>query len=269
MNNHDYLKITEKQNLRSHLIQEQLSRKNIDEVIKFHQSTTWIPTPNINNLRNSYSNKNWLNTIEKLEPSPNFVQRTIKLNNIELDTKVKDTIIEYSKDFTMTLDTLGKILIESFGNGIGKRYDTIGDIYLSVPILLLFEDDAVNGLSAGSYYFDDKELNLLQIKNWDSQKINKQILELQNNDIPSFTAIAYSIDIQKAASIYGKRGYRNALIEIGSMKQSFREAINIVEPNLIESCWSNFPDNFISHLCGTNIRLAPILLIQWFGKRRI
>lgn len=268
MNSHNYLQITENHKRRRYLVNDQLSSKNIDEVIKFHQSTTWIPTSNMNNVNNLYLNDNWLNNVEKLDPRPNFIQGAIKLNkDIETDIEDKENIIEYVRDYTMPLDTLGKILIQSFGNR--KRYKTIGDIYLSVPILLLFKDNAVDGLSAGSYYFDKEKQRLLKIKNWDSAKVNKQIVELQNNDIQSSTAIAYSIDIQKAASIYGIRGYRNALIEIGSMKQSLREVINVIEPNLIENCWSNFPDNFMSHLCGTNIRLAPILLIQWFGKRRI
>lgn len=266
MYKHKYYKMTERRMIRRGFAGNLKFKDNVEEASKFHQSTTYIPVDGIYNLDTITKDKSLIELVENSEITPKFNQKKYNFNSSDIP-QWSSNEINYDKYYTMKYKTLVGILINAFGTINSSRYETIGKIHTAIPMLLLFSDNAVESLSAGSYLIDQREKCLLQIDRWESNYIiDKVAAFLKEKRLPSYMAIAYLIDMQKSTRIHGKRGYRHTLIEIGSMKQSFREVIRNNNENLAEHSWSDFPDNALSNVIGTNVKSAPLLLVQWFGK---
>jgi len=264
MTENQYYKLAEQNYFRRNLAEN--NRETLEELIKFHQATTTIPSNNITNMNKQKDLWNpYLNEINSI---PYFVENSYNLN-INNIPKQESFPFAYDKSYKFKMKTLDNIFVNSFSDRNSNRYETKVNNPTTLPLLLIFKNNVVDGLSAGSYFIDFNSQKLLQIKNWESLEKEDVLLAFSSKgDLPSYTAIAYAIDMQKASYVHGKRGYRQALIEIGSLKQKFKETIEKLNINTIlgEHGSSEFADNMASNLCGTNIRLSPIILIHWFGK---
>ncbi|MGX9933452.1 hypothetical protein ACW0KB_19835 [Virgibacillus salarius] len=268
---HEYFNMAKSYFIDHHLGDNALSQDTLEEVIKFHQSSSWIPLKEVHNINHTTEKSQWVECVLDADIIPKFNQEVYKLNSDEKQQKIGSSEIDFDKGYEMSLETLGRILINSFGRKKAKRYESTDDIYISIPILLVFNNNAVKGLQAGTYVFNETDACLLRIKEWGCENIEAIAHTFsQTRELPSYTAIAYALDMRKATILHGIRGYRHGLFEIGAMKQSLREAIWSLDKEelLVEHCWTDFADNMVTHVCGTNIRLAPITLIQWFGKKQ-
>ena len=75
-------------------------------------------------------------------------------------------------------------------------------------------------------------------------------------------AIAYAADLRKAVRKYKFLGYKNALIEVGLMAQSLKQAL---EDNMGEYSSQDFNSALLTDLIGLDVQNAPVEMIQWIG----
>lgn len=245
-----------------------INNKDLHDVLRFHQKTSWTFPYNWNFTREV---QEWLSLVEHTDVVPEVYEKRIPLN---VDYEYRDefkSVKEYDLEWKMGLDDLARILYRSFGRAKGKpskNYPSAGALYPVIPIVFIFSDEFIPQLEKGSYIFDATNNELLLIKKFNNETL-RQVLKNLNLDSKALSNIAmgYAIDIKRSITKYRKRGYRHALIEVGLMAQSLRNSLELERNTLSDLCWSGFNDNALTHLSGLSSRLAPITLIQWFGKR--
>lgn len=245
-----------------------LSMSTLNDIIKFHQSTTWVRRDN--QLTESPDLQRWLVDAQYSDTLPNIYEEEIPLKvNGEVDFKGSQR--EFS-DENLTYEDLSHLLYHSFGrdqSNDSKSYGSAGALYPVIPVVLVFEEDAIEGLdiSPGSYTFNPKNNSLRPLKTFSKKDLEKisQIINSFQPMMLSKYCIGYAIDMKKSIAKYDRRGYRHALIEVGLAAQSFRSNCHHLL-NVGEVCWSGFDDNAFSHMVGMNPRIAPVVLLQWYGK---
>ncbi|MDM5265479.1 nitroreductase family protein [Bacillus wiedmannii] len=244
-----------------------LDKGVLEDVLKFHQSTTTIKNGDYTNPF-SHNTYNWLDQVEYQDTLPNFF-----LGEIDLDI-TKENFQNSKREFkkeSIPKSTLGNILYKSFGRSrdhSSKRYPSAGALYPVMPLIYILDDEAVLGIPSakGVYLFDSEKSVLKKIKSWNEEEFNSFVQSINpwQNELYSNILIGYAINMEKTVAKYKKRGYRHALIEVGLMAQAFREVIK-QENSLGDFCWSGFDDNTVTYYSGLNPRLCPVTLLQWFG----
>lgn len=245
-----------------------IDNKNLADCLKFHQKTSWhFPF----NWEVSAQIQEWLQLVEFRDIIPDSFENKI---SFDVDPTLKEeytSFREFSAESVIEKNSLGKILYNAFGRAHGvptKPYPSAGGLYPIIPLVMIFNNNIVSeSVEAGCYVFDSTNIELLQIKKFDKDYISNISKNINNEGkLVSDIAIGYALDIRRAITKYGIRGYRHGLIEVGLMAQSFRHALTS-ENEWGDCCWSGFNDNALTNLLGLNPRLAPLILIQWFGKK--
>lgn len=240
----------------------------LNDIIKFHQSTTWVK-------RDNYFEENpdlseWRENNQYKDTLPNIYDYEIPL---KIDQTIEFTGSKrHFSDVNITYDELSNLLYESFGRSplnASKSYGSAGALYPVIPLMFFFEENSIEGLdiSPGSYTFNTKNNSLRPLKHFSTDDL-KEIKHMIDSYHPVFLSkycIGYAIDIKKSIAKYDRRGYRHALIEVGLAAQSFKNNANHLF-NFGEVCWSGFDDNAFSQKVGMNPRIAPVVLLQWYGK---
>ncbi len=248
-----------------------VSNRELNEILKLHQMTTW-QSPYKSSI---YSNElfHWQNLAEKVSSYPLIVEETVKLSSCKTDlAKNKKSHRNFNNDYVFEYNQFSNILFNSFGTKEDghKNYASAGALYPVIPLLIVIDIKCLPFLKEpGVYIYDSFDNQLLLLTKFTDEKIKEYkdslILDIYNiEDIPKL-AIAYMVDIGKSVTKYKKRGYRHALIEVGLMAQSFRNEL-WRHDNLGECCWSGFNDNMLAFNLGLSPRLAPVLMMQWFGE---
>ncbi|GKV55343.1 hypothetical protein NCCP2222_12900 [Sporosarcina sp. NCCP-2222] len=251
-------------------IEKILNLKILEDTIKFHQSSTRIVRDTSDNMNPELDQ--WLLNVEYTDILPNVYKEEIKLS-----IENKKNFNGSERDFTsenLGVNEFSELIYNSFGRNkesTSKRYPSAGALYPVIPLIYLFEENSINGLDigAGVYVLNTQRNTLRQIKSYTQTELNEI-----NNTITKITeskrmiskyCIGYSIDMKRAIGKYQRRGYRHALIEVGLAAQSFKESC-IEMDKIGQVCWSGYDDNAFTFLSGMNVRNAPVVLIQWFGK---
>jgi len=249
------------------LLQQRAEKKEtIEKVLKFHYKTLNRVKDEIVNIDINGDVLSWSGMVANQDILPDTYE-----DIIELDIHKHEQLHSYSKfrvDMPVELNVLGQLLYDAFGREApyaSKRYPSAGALYPVLPLLLVLESEDSNKLAEGCYIFDSTNARLFKICSWDNTEINKvkKLLNFDSNSHPPH-CLAYALDMRRALTKYREKGYRHGLIEVGLMAQSFRESLQQVN-GLGERCWSYFIDIPLTHICGLNFRLCPIMLIQWFG----
>ncbi|MCC2251895.1 hypothetical protein JUJ52_18300 [Virgibacillus sp. AGTR] len=240
----------------------------LQSVLKFHYKTLNREIDDIYNFEENIDTKSWISTVEFRDVLPNSYEEIIDLEVPQ--HKQLHSYYDFNSETPVGMETLGQILYDAFGREAphsSKRYPSAGALYPVIPLLIVLHSDKKNNsLNPGCYVFDSTNPRLYKITQWtpkDIVKVNK-LIGSNSNKMYAPHCIAYAIDIRRAITKYQAKGYRHALIEVGLMVQSFRESLQ-QQNNLGERCWSAFSDMPLTHICGLNVRLCPIVLIQWFG----
>src|SRR5699024_369838 len=245
-----------------------LNMSTLNDMIKFHQSTTWVRRNN--HLAESPDLHRWLLNTQYTDTLQNIYEKEIPLNiNQEVDFKGSKRKFT---DENLTYDEFSNLIYKSFGRdraSESKSYSSAGALYPVMPIIMILEENAFDekNLLPGSYTFNPKTNSLRPLKAF-SQNDLDEIAQMINSSDPvmlSKYCMGYAIDMKKSIAKYHRRGYRHALIEIGLAAQSFKHHCHQLS-HVGEVCWSGFDDNAFSHIIGMNPRIAPVALIQWFGK---
>lgn len=240
-----------------------ISKEQLEEVIKFHQATTMVPLVNINNIDRYNEREKWRDFIGQIEPDINlYTERKIYIPKRREDSNSRQ-MLPYSDNYEITKENLREILSNVF-----STINITGEKKNIIPLVVVLDNKSIKDISVGCYMFNFHDFTLNKVKEWGEDEIAQIRSIFSSGQEPLYnTAICYAIDMQKAALLYGKRGYRNTLIEIGDLKRSFEKTLDCQQGNLSSICDYRFPDNAVSRMFGTNVRLAPVVLIQWFGKK--
>lgn len=261
------------------VIADQLKNEIYDQnlfniVEKFHQKTTWT-TP----FNWTFKDRviHWQSLVEYTDELPeNYI---LKINmpisdDIPTFNRPRSTRI-YDTNYTISQETFSEILFKAFGRfkGMGsKNYPSGGGLYPVIPMIIILEGSAIAGIKdPGIYIYDSSNLELLLVK-YINDKNKNDILNNINSINPGFAlsniAFIYALDMERALIKYGIRGYRHACIELGLVIESLIMAYREVDPSLGDCVWSGYNDNALTVACGLNVRLTPIGMMQWFGKRK-
>lgn len=244
----------------------------VGEVIKFHQRTTNIPRGiRLGSLAPEVAE--WIEVISGTDIRPAFVLERLEVSPVTMKHQGSARI--FNPAWTTSLQFLSNILFTAFGRDQAnhKRYPSAGALYCVIPVLCVFSDTTVYGVTAGSFALDQHQPALLRLQRWTAAEIadSTGIASVTTGSYPSSLAIAYAVDMRRALTKYGVKGYRHALIEIGLMAQSFRESLREIGEReniaLGERCWSGFADNAMTAMVGLDVRMAPVSMLQWFGLR--
>lgn len=253
-------------NLNLDIIQEMaLIEEDFTTVQKFHQKSTWN-----NHSYFNYSDYTliWTQMVEFSDIIPKFSNESISLPTKEKIVNKNRSHREFNKDYYYSLDEIGEILFNSFGRDTmkSKEYPSAGALYPVIPLVYILDQSRVEGINIEGCYVYDSTNGILHLIKEFNNETKKQVIKNLNteNNIYSNIAIGYSLDLKRAITKYRLRGYRHGLIEVGLMAQNFRHSL---PASFGDFSWSGFNDNEITKLSGLNIRLSPVILIQWFGER--
>lgn len=254
----------------SHL-QEQVEIKEIlDTVIKFHYKTMFRENNEIFNLEDDLDILAWAETVQNRDILPETIEDIINLD-VDLHSKIH-SFTAFDTELPIDMKVMGNLLYDAYGRESpysSKRYPSAGALYPIIPLLIVLKTNKNDKrLSPGCYVFDSTKPRLLRITQWDKDDIRKveSLINISTDNLIAPQCIAYALDFRRAITKYHEKGYRHALMEVGLMAQSFRESLQKYN-NLGERCWSGFLDAPLTHICGLNIRLCPIVLVQWFGMK--
>lgn len=152
---------------------------------------------------------------------------------------------------------------------VGRReYSSAGGLY-AVDIFVALQVErlshACEGLESGFYYLDNNKNTLLLIASVLSDGIRNVLMpKVSSFHLAAFQVITV-INLAKALFKYKERGFRNALIEIGSIHHVLRE---VFAREGVESCESTeFCDPKLLDSMGLNRRVFKAGLIQHFGYK--
>jgi SagB-type dehydrogenase family enzyme len=263
--------ITNNSSYWDHTLDKILDDTVTNDVIKFHQSANVIKRDSANNPYNG-DTLLWLKNVEHTDVIPNMYISEHLLENIDCNNL--GSIRDFDLNGEITYQSMSNIIKKAFGrdiNSTSKRYPSGGALYPVIPLICILEDYHNSGLTKGVYVYDSYKHSLKKIKEWNEEEFEdfKSVLNPWEGKVYSNYLIGYAIDLMRAIAKYKKRGYRHALIEVGTMVQALRESLIEEQQNMGDFCWSGFDDNAVTYLMGLNPRKCPVTLIQWFGKKRI
>jgi SagB-type dehydrogenase family enzyme len=188
------------------------------------------------------------------------------INNLDLQ---RSSTAQYFNKKNIPFSILEDLLENSFAANINTKkrpYPSGGAIYPVDIIVGIFSNRFNNCPIIDGIYHFRPALHILQPINTtiNSTEILNTILTLDQPPTasPNF-CILYFINLKKALLKYRYRGYRHALMEIGSMYQQADLAAKKL--NLINKLYSGFNDYQVSRLCQLNLKLHLPIIVQSFG----
>lgn len=244
-----------------------LDSNMLNEVIRFHQSTSYIKRESWTNPY-SVDTLKWLVNVENTDIVPNLYISEYIFEEYQLENKGSIRDFDFEE---IPYYTLSNVIQKSFGRSAkstSKRHPSAGGLYSVMPLICILKNYKDSQLTRGVYVYDSYRNSLKKIKEWNEEEYNDfiRVLTSWDNKIYSNYFIGYAIDLKRATAKYKKRGYRHALIELGTMTQSFKESLLDEKQNLYEFNSSAFDDNGLTYSMGLNPRLCPVTLVQWFGR---
>jgi len=245
-----------------------IPKKVENYILKFHQSSTLLKHPESKHQSLDGNVIPWLEVVQHTDITPNYYEEKIQLD-INNEQNVIGSCKKFEKERMFNFPEFSELLNEAFLRDQkkgSKKYGSAGALYPIIPLLLLFKDH--DGLSQGVYVYDGVEKALLKIKTWKNDEASyiKKYVCHDAVDMPE-SCIAYAADLRRAIIKYHIRGYRHALIEVGAMSQVFKNSLHKLKNDVGEVSWSGFNDNELTKKCGLNVRLCPIVMLQWFGYK--
>ncbi|MFX3618330.1 MAG: hypothetical protein ACE3JK_12495 [Sporolactobacillus sp.] len=250
-----------------------LPRECFKNVMKFHQST--VLTNSKNNMIGNISQPlyDWCITHQKKAPIPQSYLKKIQLED-ELEFKGISSERNYDKNYIFPLHDLSVLLHSSFGaekdGDLHRKYPSAGALYPVYPIVYVFNKKYMEGsFEEGVYYYDGFSNQLLQVKKWTEVEMQKAIDSIKPDGLLfSHYAIGYVADFRKAIIKYRSLGYKHVMLEAGMMVQQFRDNLVILNKSYGDLSYSGFNDNALTKLSGFDVSNSPVILVQWFGRRR-
>ncbi|WP_409294016.1 hypothetical protein V1498_12325 [Peribacillus sp. SCS-26] len=232
-----------------------INKDLLEEVIKFHQSQLWLPLNLEDHTLNEWKDISHINIIE----NP-FNTTIIRLPISKQDNDIKSNLEQIS-------NLMNKAFKGDYRKSANYKLTNTNSI---LPLLLVFKENVLDNIKPGCYMYNSSNHSLTELQVWDKSNIESFQDITSSKSLPSNTAFAYALDLRRATLDQGKRGYRNALIEVGTLIQKIKDInkpIKNSKINFSEEMLTDFSDNALTYLCGLNTRLAPVVSVQWFSLK--
>ena len=147
-----------------------------------------------------------------------------------------------------------------------RPYPSAGGLYSIEPLVFLFQE-RINHFEShvsGCYHFRPITKKLQLIKPMSTSYFYDKLIHgfMKNNQLPCF-GILYLAVISKALFKYRYRGYRHALMEVGSMYQ--QATLCSQEIGLRNTVWSTFADQEILYALDLDRSAYMPITMQFFG----
>ena len=241
-----------------------------NEVLKTHakEALTFIP---FGNMCLNHVNSKTIASIKAIESTfPSYAKKKTVISCVSSKVVLnerKPSLRQFSKKM-LNFSDMNTILINSFSpNYLGNRpYPSAGALYPIEPILFIFKERVYHDkpFDSGCYHFKPASRTLELIKEMEMlPTINRLFHGLVGEDAPPNLCILYVVHIGKSIFKYRYRGYRHALMEVGSMYQQ----VTMVSQSLGlgSTVWSGFNDYQVMHELGLNRRIFLPLTMQFLG----
>lgn len=201
------------------------------------------------------------------EISP-FHKHTIDCSDNEPSQIRRQSSTVMFSDKKITFSALKQLLVDCFSPQAtsGRAYPSAGGLYPIEPLVFLFPEriHQFDGHQGGCYHFRPLSKKLQLIKTMPIDHFFNKLMHgyIDSNHWPCF-GILYIANIGKAIFKYRYRGYRHALMEVGSMYQ--QATICSQEINLRNTVWSTFSDQELLYALALDQVTYMPLTIQFFG----
>lgn len=186
---------------------------------------------------------------------------------IETEVKIhrKRSAKEFGKD-KIEFDKIKNLLQSSFTQKAegGRPYPSGGGLYSVEVICLIFSEKLKNSPESGFYHYRATSNILQPLKLCTSEVMQKILYHIEDPEVsaPAF-AFLYVGVLAKMLVKYRYRGYRYALMEVGSMYQQADLVADTL--GIRNKLYSGFNDHEIIKLIGLdNMNFIP-LVVQSFG----
>lgn len=167
------------------------------------------------------------------------------------------------------IEQIKQLLVSAFAsNAYGRRpYPSAGALYAVEPLIFLFQEGVEEAIQPGCYHFRARSKRLQKIKALSHEHFFSALLQdlIPRAQRPSF-ALVYLLHINKAIFKYRYRGYRHAVMEVGSM---FQQATLCAQAlGIASTVWSSYADYELLHHLNLDPLVFMPLSMQLFGKRK-
>ena len=242
------------------------------DILKTHakEALTFIP---FGNMCLSHVTPETIASIAALEctlASENNPKSVISCDSskVILDER-KPSLRQFSKKM-LDFSDIKSLLINAFSpNHLGNRpYPSAGGLYPIEPVLFIFNERVSDDkpFDSGCYHFRPVNRSLELIKKMEMvPTINRLFHGLIEGEVVPNLCILYLVHIGKSIFKYRYRGYRHAIMEVGSMYQQV--AMVAQSLGLGSTVWSGFNDYQVMHELGLNRRTFLPLTMQFLGYR--
>lgn len=200
------------------------------------------------------------------EISP-FHKHDIDCKSSQPTTTKRMPSVAVFNDKKIVFEDIKRLLVDSFSpNDETRPYPSAGGLYCIEPLIFLFQERInhfENHLS-GCYHFRPISKKLQLIKTMPMSYFYDKLIHgyMQAKHLPCF-GILYLVNISKALVKYRYRGYRHALMEIGSMYQ--QASICSQERGLRNTVWSTFGDQEMLYALDLDHGAYMPMTMQFFG----
>ncbi|CBL51386.1 nitroreductase family protein [Lactobacillus crispatus] len=208
----------------------------------------------------------WLRHAERNSRIPQNFEEKINLKSNNLDRK-KCSYRSF-KNKKIAYDDFSSLMYKAYGydeQNNTRGYGSGGGLYPINVIIFVLEDNAIEDLKRGVYYFYPLKNCIYRLNSFNGISSNKLNMALYPNRKKPYSniAIGYAADLRKCIRKYQYLGYKNALIEIGLMIQALKTAL---PQNMGEFSCQDFNNRLLTTIADLDKRNAPIEIIQWIGR---
>ena len=240
------------------------------DILKTHakEALTFIP---FGNMCLSPVNAKTIASIAALETTLPSMEHHKTVLSCESEKIILDkrnpSVRQFSKKM-LDFSVIDSLLINSFSPDYSgtRPYPSAGALYPIEPLLFLFEERVNHDkpIDSGCYHFRPVNRTLELIKRMPMlPTINKLFHGQVAEDAPPNLCILYLAHIEKSIFKYRYRGYRHALMEVGSMYQQVAMVSQAL--GLSSTVWSGFNDYQVMHELGLNLRVFLPITMQFLG----
>lgn len=232
------------------------------EIRTFHQHTISVAgTPLENSLSQPYLSLEDLKRAEAFETRFSHITGNVEGSSHErADPVVRWPSVSTGSSRQIDFETVAQIFAQAFGaDSRGRRPYPSGGALYSIETVAIFGDSVVGAT-------DFSVLHYLPVSNffevlpgaYDLEKFQK----IYKIEAAAFY-VAYFINLKKAIFKYRSRGYRLALMEIGSM---YQQMLNVAQTHGLGSrVLSGFSEYALAKNCGLDSRILLPGIIQAFA----
>lgn len=263
--------VVEKKPFINALLDSYLDSRVYHDILKTYAKET-IAFMEYGNLSITNMSSTLTNQIQftEAEMSP-FHKHDIECENTSSTLISRQPSVGVFNDKKIDFLAIQHLLIQCFSpSETGTRpYPSAGGLYPIEPLVFLFKEriNHFENNTSGCYHFRSISKTLQLLKPLTMPYFFDKLLHgyMDNNQLPCF-GIMYTANIGKTLFKYRYRGYRHALMEVGSMYQ--QATICSEKIGLRNTVWSTFSDQEMLYALDLDHSAYMPLTMQFFGYRK-